>query len=136
MNYKNSKPNFIIEEKRGNLTEREKDSFIGPSNIYSKKFLFVNNNNSNTNIHSSINNEKSNTYREKNIFNKKNINRSSTTTKDKNISATENNSNNNSLLIKDKKNFHEYFNDILSKIDLNKNINNDKKQKIPNFKKI
>ena len=136
MNYKNCKPNLILEEKRGNLTERERDIFVGPANIYSKKCVLVNNNNSNTNIHSSINNEKTNTYRAKNIFNKKNINRSSIITKDKNISATENNSNNNSLLIKDKNKFREYFNDILSKIDLNKNINNNKKQKIPNFKKI
>ena len=52
MNYKNCKPNLIMEEKRekrGNLTERERDTFVGPANIYSKKFVLVNNNNSNTN---------------------------------------------------------------------------------------
>ena len=135
MNYKNCKPNFIIEENRGNLTEREKDSFVGQANIYWKKLVFVNNN-SNTNIHSSINNGKSSTYRIKNIFNKKNINSSPIIANEKNISSIENKNINNSILIKDKKRYNEYFNDILSKIDLNKNINNKKKQKIYNFKKI
>ena len=135
MNYKNCKPNFIIEENRGNLTEREKDSFVEQANIYSKKLVFVNNN-SNTNIHSSINNGKSSTYRIKNIFNKKNINSSPIIANENNISSIENKNINNSILIKDKKRYNEYFNDILSKIDLKKNINNKKKQKIHNFKKI
>ena len=56
--------------------------------------------------------------------------------KGKNIFITDKNSNNNSLIIKDKNKFREIFNNIISNIDLNKNINNNKKKTFSNFKKI
>ena len=128
INYKNNNSNFILEDKKGNITER-------PANIYSKKVIFINN--SNNNLFSSINNESNSYYKKKNKIDKKKINKSLILNKEKNIFVNENN-NNNSTLIKEKNKikFHEYFNDILSNIDLNKNININKKNTINNFKKI
>ena len=136
MNYNNNKPKIILEEKKGNLTERYKESDIGPNNIYSKKFAFVNNNNnSNNNINSTINNETNVIRRIRNNINKKNINRSSVINKEKKFYINEfnnnsiNNSNNNSILIRDKNKFHEYFNEILANIDIKETVNNPKKIK-------
>ena len=130
MNYNKNKPNFAFKEKKGNLTERFKNFYVGPANIYSKKLVFINNNNSNTNIYSTINNDTSSIRKLRNNINKKHINKSSIINNDKNLFVNEfnnsNNSNNNSILIKDKNKFHEYFNEILANIDIKEN----------NFKKL
>ena len=132
MNYKKNKPKLEIEKNNGNLTERNRESIIGPSNIYSKKLVLPTNNNSITNIYSSMNNESINCCKIK----KKNKNNKSfvMNKENKNSSISEYSNSNNSLIVKDKIKFHKYFSHILSKIDLNKNIIN-KKININNKKK-
>ena len=126
MNYNNNKPKNIIEEKKGNLTERFRESYVGPVSIYSKKFVFVN-----KNIYSTLNNDTSRMIKIRNNINRKNMNKSSVLNHEKNFYIKEfnNNSNNNSISIKDKNKFHEYFNEILSNIDIKENLNNFKKIK-------
>ena len=181
MNYKINKPHYLIEKKKGNITDRYKDSitekykdsitykdstterfrdsitykdsiteryketiaykdaYIGPANIYTKKFIFTNNNNSNINLYSKINNETDNSYKIKKVIKKddnKILNKSTIIEKEIKFPKKElYNHNNNNVLIKDKHKFREYFKDILSNINLNKNIKN-KKQKINYFKNI
>ena len=177
MNYKINKPHYLIEKKRGNITERYKDSFtekykdsitykdstteryrdsitykdstterhkesiefkdsnIGPANIYTKKFIFSNNNNSNTNIYSKKNKEKINSYKIKKDKETKILNKSTIIEKEIKFPKKEFCNNNNNVLKKDKNKFREYFKDILSNINLNKNIRN-KKQKINYLKNI
>ena len=138
MNYKSNHPNKLIVEKRRINAKIIKNSIRESSNIYSKKFNFNNNNdsNSNSNLFSTINNEKKANNIIRNKIIRRNINKSLILNKGKNIFITDKNSNNNSLIIKDKNKFREIFNNIISNIDLNKNINNNKKKTINNFKKI
>ena len=143
MNYKINKPHLLIEDSKGSiteryrdsLTERYRDSIVGPANIYTKKLIFNNSSNSNTNIYTKLNNEKNNSCRIKKNIERKSLNKSSIIQKEIKIPKIEFNSNNNSIIIKDKNKFREYFNDILSNINLSKNIKT-KKQKINNYKKI
>ena len=126
--YRKNKPKVKTEKNKENLTERNRKSFIGPTNIYSKKLLMTSNNNSITNLYSTINNESINSHRKKN-----NVNKSFVINKEKkNLSITEYNNNKNNIIVKDKIKFEKYFNDILSKIDLN---TNNKKLNISNTKK-
>ena len=180
MNYKINKPHYLIEKKKGNITDRYKDSntekykdsitykdsttekykdsitykdslteryketitykdsYIGPANIYTKKFIFSNNNNSNTNLYSKINNETNNSVKIKKDIKKgdtKILNKSTIIEKEIKFPKNELHNHNNNVLIKDKNKFREYFKDILSNINLNKNIRN-KKHKINFFKNI
>jgi hypothetical protein len=120
--YMGFKPKNEVENIKGNLTERNRDLFIRHSNIYSKKLVFPTNNNTITNLYSSINNDSNN--RPKIKKNNTNIFSSIIKRKKKNLSMTENNSHNNSIMTKEKINFHKYFNQLLSNIDLNKKENN------------
>ena len=135
MNYKNNRPNKLKIDKRRIIKERYKNSFREPSSIYSKKFVFINNNNSNSNLYSTINNENKPKNQLKNKIVGRNINKSLIINSRDNNFITDKNSTNSSLIIKDKNRFNDIFYNILSNLEL-KNINNNKKKTINSFKKI
>ena len=138
MNINNTYYNHIFKNK-GNLTHRNKD--MGPINIYSRKILYIPNANNNN-----ANKLKQNNYRnipiKKNTIKKKQNNKSSyIIPKEKNIKILQN-ENSNLTKNKTRAKFNEYFNDILSNINLTKtlinqrpNLNN-KKIKEPQEKHI
>ena len=119
MTSKNTKSIFQNEKTKGNYTERNRDFCFGE--IYSKKLILTNRVNNDGNKYSSINTEKIN-------------NKSSFINKNKLMIDNNNNNDNNSISIKGKNKYNDYFNEIISKIDLNKKIHN-KKNKNLNSKK-
>ena len=127
MTSKNTKSSFHNEKKKGNYTERNRDFCFGE--IYSKKLILTSKVNNDRNKYSSINTEKINNFRKiKKIDKTSNINcNNNSSFINKNKLTIDNGKNNNSISIKDKDKYNEYFNEIISKIDLNKNIRNKKK---------
>jgi len=127
MTSKNTKSTFRNEKTKGNYTERNRDFCLGE--IYSKKLILTNKVKNDKNKYSSINTEKINNFRKiKNIEKMSKINynnKSSIVNKNKLMIGNNNKNNDNiSISIEDKNKYNEYFNEIISKIDLNKNIHN------------
>ena len=132
MTSKNTKSIFQNEKTKGNYTERNRDFCFGE--IYSKKLIQTNRVNHDGNKYSSINTEKINNSRKIKKIDKTNNNnynnKSSIINKNKLMIDNNNNNDNNSISIKGKNKYNDYFNEIISKIDLNKNIHNKKNENL------
>ena len=121
-NQSNSYINNQIFNNKGNLTQRNKD--IGPISIYSRKIIYIPNYNQNHNP-----NKSKQFSREKNSckncnLKKNNINKSYIIPKEKNIKIVPDESDKNFNKINARKKFNEYFNEILSNINITKTITN------------
>ena len=130
IHYKDFKKEQNCKIKR-HLTERNKN--LGPVNIYSKKLIFIPNGN---NIKENYQNKLKeytkilNNYDKNKPSRKNNINKSYIIPKEKNIKILQNEINN-----QKKKKFNEYFKEILSNININKKIMNNKTILTNNIKK-
>ena len=130
IHYKDFKKEQNCKIKR-HLTERNKN--LGPVNIYSKKLIFIPNGN---NIKENYQNKLKeytkilNNYDKNKPSRKNNINKSYIIPKEKNIKILQNDVNN-----QKKKKFNEYFKEILSNININKKIMNNKTILTNNIKK-
>ena len=132
MTSKNTKSTLQNEKTKGNYTERNRDFCFGE--IYSKKLIITNRVNNDRNKYSSINTEKLNNSRKiKKIDKINNINcnnKSSIINKNKFMIDNSSNKDNNNISNKDKNKYNDYFNEIISKIDLNKNKHNKKNENL------
>ena len=121
-NKNNSYINNQMFKNKGNLTQRNKD--IGPVNIYSRKLVYIPNGNK------KYNSNKSNQLsREKTLYGnynlkKNNINKSYIIPKEKNIKIIPAENEKAINKINARKKFNEYFNEILSNINITKTITN------------
>ena len=122
----NNKNNFYINKQmfknKGNLTQRNKD--IGPVNIYSRKVIYIPNGNQKHNS-----NKSNQLSREKPLYGnynlkKNNINKSYIIPKEKNIKIIPAENDKAINRINARKKFNDYFNEILSNINITKTITN------------
>ena len=121
-NKNNSYINKQMFKNKGNLTQRNKD--IGPINIYSRKLIYIPNGNQKHNS-----NKSNQLSREKPLYGnynlkKNNINKSYIIPKEKNIKIIPAENDKAINRINARKKFNDYFNEILSNINITKTITN------------
>ena len=119
-NKNNSYINKQMFKNKGNLTQRNKD--IGPINIYSRKLIYIPNGNQKHNS-----NKSNQLSREKPLYGnynlkKNNINKSYIIPKEKNIKIIPAENDKAINRINARKKFNDYFNEILSNINITKTI--------------